>query len=181
MMNVDHLAWTYCAGWWISALVQQEEFELAVTQGRALLVQMEAASVDYGIHHLLSPLALAESQLGSQPDALRHIQTAIDLLSAEGGGGVHLGRAYEVRAYIALDAADASAFREYADACAIQYRLGSGNNLLARHERLVAAARNAGLIEAGAIPELDTHAAADDLRSTVHTLFETAHGSAEKV
>jgi len=180
MMDVDHLAWTYCAGAWISALVQQDAFEFAVTQGRALLTRLEAAGTDYGIHHLLTPLALAESRFGLQSDALRHIQSAIDHLSAEGGGGVHLGQAYEVRAYVALYMADARAFSEYADACADQYRLGSRNNLLARHERLIVAARNTGLIEGSAIPEPDVRAGAEDVRTTVLTLFETARGAAER-
>jgi hypothetical protein len=128
-----------------------------------------------------TPLALAESRLGLHADAVRHIQTAITTLSAEGGAGVGLGRAYEVRAYIALFMADEAAFREYASACEAQYRLGTQNGLLARHAKLMSAARAAGLIEPADTTAADLRALESaDVQTTVSSALGKARGSAER-
>jgi hypothetical protein len=112
---------------------------------------------------------------------LSHIQNAIATLSAEGGAGVGLGRAYEVRAYIALFMMDAPAFHEYANACEVQYRLGSQNGLLSRHAKLLSAARAAGLIEPADTAEADMRALASaDMQSAVLTVLGRARGSAER-
>jgi tetratricopeptide (TPR) repeat protein len=181
MMTVGHLAWTYCAGSLLWALVHQEDCQSAAMRGHAFFAQMEAAGREYCTDLVLVPLALAESRIGLHQEALRHIQNAIGTLSAEGGVGVRLGEAYEVRAYIALRMADVSEFHEYAKACEVQYRLGSQNGLLARHGKLMNAARTAGLIEALDTTDADVRAlAGEEAQSTVLTLLRQAHGSTER-
>ncbi|HET6335759.1 MAG TPA: hypothetical protein VFG30_21185 [Polyangiales bacterium] len=180
-MSVGHLGWAYCAGSVLWALVHQKDCQSAVMRGDAFFSQMQTHRREYGTFLVLVPLALAESQIGFHDGALSHIQAAIEIQSAEGGAGVRLGEAYEVRAYIALYMADLSAFREYSNACETQYRLGSQNGLLARHGKLMNAARSAGLIEALDTTDADARAlSGEDAQSSVLTVLGEAHGSPER-
>jgi hypothetical protein len=180
-MTASHLAWTYCAGSLLWALVHQAEFISAARRGQAFCAQMEAQGREYSSYLVLTPLALAETRIGLHENALSHIQTSIAILSEDGGAGVRLGEAYEVGAYIAVHMADAAAFRAYAQACEAQYGLGNQNRLLARHRKLMSVARSAGLIESlGTLDADDRGLAAEDMQSTVLTLFEKARGSADR-
>jgi hypothetical protein len=90
---------------------------------------------------LLIALAAAESSVGCDGDGLAHVQSAIAALSAEGGGGVWLGRAYEERARITLKLGDTNAFEQSAAECERLYRVGNHPYLLARYDKLIQATR----------------------------------------
>jgi hypothetical protein len=161
--------------------VQREEYIAAATRGHAFVAELVSAGRESSTYLLLVPLALAESRLGLHDDALNHIARAIELLSAEGGAGVRLGEAYEVRAYIAVQLSDRAAFLEYARACDVQYQLGTQNGLRARQLKLLDAARSARLIEPAHAPsESGVHTlSSEEARSTVSSLLESARGPAE--
>jgi tetratricopeptide (TPR) repeat protein len=179
LMRVEeHPGWALCAGSLITALVRQERFEEAVARGRELLASLQKA-LPYA---LLGPLAQAEAGLGEVESALAHIELAIEYLSADGGCGVPLGSAYETRAFIALRCMDAAAFTHYAALCEAQFRIGGQPALLARHEKLLRAARKAGLISAPE-PEISNEArplTAEDMRTVVTTVLSSAQGPEER-
>lgn len=173
----EHNSTVYSAGYLVWALVHQTRFEAAAERGRTLLTQLEAAGLDM-LHLVRIPLALAETRLGHPFDALTYIRPAIEELSAEGAQSVALGKAYEVRAYIAIAMADVESFREYASACELQYRLdGQDNGQLAGHAKLLRAARSAGLIhDAADTPDLLV-IADEDLIETVSKALVSAVGA----
>jgi hypothetical protein len=141
LMPVGHLAWSFGAGALVSALLRLGLNDAAVTRGLELLTQFQAERIQaLSIHHLLIALALAESSVGRHSDGLAHVQAAIEALSGEDGAGVWLGEAHEVRARIALNMGDASAFEHSAAECYRQYQMGGHPFLLARHEKLLNAA-----------------------------------------
>lgn len=73
--------------------------------------------------------------------ALEHWRAALDALVANEIGGIHVGYAYEVGARIALKRGDSEAFEHNAAKCA-QYLVPGGHPaLVAKHERLLKAAR----------------------------------------
>jgi tetratricopeptide (TPR) repeat protein len=177
----EHPAWPFTAGSLVWALARQELYAEAVAKGRELLAGMQAVNIQNNQHNLLVSLAFAEARAGQTDAALGHIQNAIEILGAEGGTGVQLGAAYEVRAQIALVMRDAEAFHRAASACQAQYQIGGQAGLLARHEKLLRAARKAGVIsgpQSGAIDALP--AGSDDVQSTVSTVLGTAHGPEER-
>lgn len=138
LMPVGHPAWSFCAGSLVSSLVHLTQYQEAVVRGRELLEQFRSAGIEaLSIHHFLIALAAAESSVGRDADGLAHVQAAISALSAEGGGGVWLGRAHEARARIAMKLRETNAFEHSAAECYRLYRVGGHPYLLARYEKLV--------------------------------------------
>lgn len=180
-MTPSHLCWASCAALLVWALIHLERFESAVARAVGFLEDAQTIGREQGMHLILIPLAFAEARIGSYDTALVHIEDAIEILSAEGGSGVQLGRAYEVRAYLALHLADQSNFSRYADACRAQYGLGNSPVLLERHRQLLGAAHSAGLVNQ---PErsggADSIARAEHAQSTVLTLLRRATDASQR-
>jgi hypothetical protein len=94
---------------------------------------------------------------------------------------VQLGVAYEVRAQIAIVMRDPDAFSRYSDLCLEQYRVGNQAGLLARHDKLLRAARRANIIVGPKSAEFSiTPHSGDDVQSTVSTVLGSAHGPEER-
>jgi predicted transcriptional regulator len=141
-----HTAWVMCAGAHVNALLRLARLEETLERGCQYLEIARREQFGRTECELLLPLAEAKSLLGQHDQAIEHIDTAISALSHDGGCGARLGEAYEVRAWIALRLGDVARLREYAAASAAQYRIGSHPFLLARHDKLLQAARKAGLL-----------------------------------
>jgi hypothetical protein len=92
------------------------------------------------------PLALAEGSLGDTVSAQVRLDHAIEQLRQGDGGGVLLGIACETYARVAIMLRDAAMFQRWAAACESEFRIGSHHALLSRHEKLMEAARAAGLL-----------------------------------
>jgi tRNA A-37 threonylcarbamoyl transferase component Bud32 len=176
----EHPGWALCAGSLITAIARQERFEEAVARGRELLASVEGAQMMP--YALLVPLAYAEAGAGQVESALSHVQGAIEYLSADAGSGVPLGSAYETRAFIALHSMDAAAFTQYAALCEAQYRIGGQPALLSRHEKLLRAARKAGLISAPEplVSDDARQNTAEDVRTVVTTVLSSAQGPEQR-
>ncbi|HKU39130.1 MAG TPA: serine/threonine-protein kinase [Polyangiales bacterium] len=161
-------------------LARQQKYAEVVARGREILAVMEAGQMP--AYAVLVPLAFAEANTAEIEAAIAHVSSAIEYLSAENASGVQLGTAYEVRAIVALRAMDAAAFTHYAELCEAQYRIGSAPVLLARHEKLLRAARKAGLIAAPepAVSDDARQVAAEDMRTIVTTMLSTAQGPEER-
>jgi hypothetical protein len=181
LMDVGrHINWPVCAGALLWSLIHQEKFQEAVDRGQLLLAALEAEQLG-SAYSVWVPLALAESHVLRTDDALLHIHGAIDLLSADGGCGVLLGTAYEVRARIAIHMADVAAFDEFAAACDVQYRLGKSPALLARHERLLRNAIEMGLLTVVRQPTTNASVGGmDGQHATVTSELGLAQGPSER-
>ncbi len=182
MMDVgSHAAWPFCASQYVWSLVKQERFADAMAKGRAFNEAMLAAGTVGNTVAILVPLALAECELGQSDIALSHLTTAFEILRSEGGRGVQLAAAYEVRGWIALRMGDAAALRENAARCYEQYSIGKQPSLIARYDKLMRAARKAGLIVGPKSAELDaSQISAEDVQTTVSTVLSTAQGPQER-
>jgi tetratricopeptide (TPR) repeat protein len=177
-----HLVWVWSTAAMLWSLVHQQRFDDALVRGHAALIECERNDLMPSAYAVLVPLALAEGSLGRFEHALEHIQAALEQLRSDGGSGVQLGVAYEVRARIAIQQADVASFVQYADACEAVFRIGAHSALLARHEKLMRAARKAGLIEAVLSDVVDEtqQSSAEDVRSTVSTVLSTAQGPEQR-
>jgi hypothetical protein len=142
----EHVVWPYTASGKLWSLLRLERPEEVIAVARENLEAIDRAGLHASAFVVLVPLSLAEDALGQTESALAHVDQAIELLSLDDGGGVQLGGAYEARARIALRMGDEAAFVRAADACERQYRLGGQRTLLARHKKLITAARKTGLI-----------------------------------
>jgi tetratricopeptide (TPR) repeat protein len=182
MPTYQHHVASYCAGALVWSLTRQRDYQAAVERGTQLCDSLNAAAGHYATYRVLVPVALAESRLGQHTNALNHIQAAIDFFSAEGGGGLWLSEAYEVRAYIAIDMADADTFVTYAAACEREQRLSGYSGPVFQHEKLLRAARDAQLIDSGGPSvQLDLSAVrAADIDPSVVTVLGMAHNAAER-
>jgi tRNA A-37 threonylcarbamoyl transferase component Bud32/tetratricopeptide (TPR) repeat protein len=178
--GANHPAWPFAAGWLVWTIGRQERYADAVGRGEALLETMRAKNIRSNAHSVLVPLAFAQARNGAPEAALASISSAIDILSVDSSTGVQLGAAYEVRAQIAIGMNDAAAFERYAAACLEQFRIGDQASLLARHERLVRAARKAGLIASPEAKQLEIASVSEDVQSTVSTVLSSAHGPEER-
>jgi hypothetical protein len=177
-----HLVWVWSTAAMVWSLVHQQRFDDALVRGQAALAEFERNDLMPTAHAVLVPLSLAEGSLGRFAGALEHIHAAIEQLRSDGGSGVQLGVAYEVRARIAIQQSDTASFVQYAGACEAQFRIGAHSALLARHEKLMRTARKAGLIEdllSDAVDETQ-QSSAEDVRSTVFTVLSTAQGPEQR-
>jgi tetratricopeptide (TPR) repeat protein len=176
------MAWPFCASGLLWTLVRRERFADAVARGRRFLAAMEERGMHATMYSIQTALALAESSIGETEQALKHVHAAIDYLAAEGGSGVALGQAYEVRGYIALALNDALALREYSARCQEQYGIGKQPGLMARSDKLRRAGRRAGLLTGPRSVEMDASQlqGPDDVHTAVSTVFSTAQGPEER-
>lgn len=180
MPGASHPAWSFTAGSLVWAISRQERYADAVARGEELLETMRAANIVGNTYAVLVPLAFAQGRIGRTDAALTNISTAIEILSVESSTGVLLGAAYEVGAQIALGMNDAEAFTKYAAACEVQYAIGNQAGLLARHEKLIRAARKTGLISGPHTPEFAVPNPAEDVHSMVSTVLGAAHGPEQR-
>jgi tRNA A-37 threonylcarbamoyl transferase component Bud32/tetratricopeptide (TPR) repeat protein len=180
MPDANNPAWPFAAGWLLWSIARQERYPEAVARGETLLQTMREKNIVGNSYSVLVPLAFTQARNGDTAAALANITKAIEILSVDSSTGVQLGAAYEVRAQIAIGMRDAEAFGQSAAACFEQYRIGNQASLLSRHEKLVRAARKAGLIESPQAPQLELSSTSEDVRSTVSTVLSSAHGPEER-
>jgi hypothetical protein len=173
-----HTAWTWTASMYLWALVHARRPQEAIDASRGLLQQAERAQMSELKYALQLPLADAHSLLGHHDEARAIAAAALESQQTVGGIGVPLAAAHETCAWIALRAGDAVSFNEHASVCEAQYRVGNYGPLLARHDKLMRAARKAGLI--APLVEYDSASMHPDDLSSTSTVLSRAQGPAQR-
>jgi hypothetical protein len=102
---------------------------------------LDNAQVDL---HLATALAFARGADAGMAD--EHVGAALAILGEHCAGGLRLGLAYEVAASVAIYAHDRDRYARYASRCRELYCAYDNRPLAAKYERLVRAARRAGLV-----------------------------------
>ncbi|MDD9939948.1 MAG: protein kinase [Myxococcales bacterium] len=140
-------------GAWVSAVASYVQVKLALghstdaraTASEAVQACTQADLGSHAQHHLRRVLALAEAQAGDTERALSRLERLIEYAKADGVDGVRMGELYEAVARVHLAAGDGPAFYEAVARTGDRYlKLGSAS-LVAKHERLLQAGRDAGL------------------------------------
>jgi hypothetical protein len=174
----EHAVWMWCARAHLWALLRSQRVDDAIARGREYLAQADAAQLTMNAE-LLLPLAEAESVVGHHAEALRYVEQALKCLRDADASGVRVALAYETRAWIALRCGDADAFRKYAADCDAEYSIGNYGPLLSRYDRLMHAARRAGLIEPEpGVPSLPPDP--EESAIVTSTVLSAAHGPQQR-
>jgi hypothetical protein len=127
----------------METLVSLGRYEEARACGEGALETCQRVGMDFVAYEISRALALTEAHLNQCARAASRLDVVIAQQRQMGITGVILGASYEARARIAILAGDETAFTEYAELTAKEYRYGRGSTLGARWERLMAEARRA--------------------------------------
>jgi hypothetical protein len=174
-----HMSWAITANRVLQLLNRQARFEETVARGNAMLVTMKQQGMADNGYALMTQLALAEAALGDHTNALLHAEAAISDLEMRGARGIALGAAYEARARVAMHAKDTEAFERYAQLCDEQYRIGQNAALVARTQRLLRDAVDAG-VSTAPVFEVSPPPDPDEWGSSLATLLSTCQRPDER-
>lgn len=140
--------------WYFQAQALEAEALLELRQptaARALaereLEHCQQHAMPFLARGLSSVLCLAEAALGDFERARQRADGVIEELRALGVSGLQLGRAYECSARVAIAMGDREAFSQAANAVKEHYRLTAGSLLSVSYQRLLAEARERGLLD----------------------------------
>ncbi|HKP58403.1 MAG TPA: serine/threonine-protein kinase, partial [Polyangiales bacterium] len=137
--------WPSVVAAYIETLLKLGRIEDAKREGERGLARCQALNIALGAQEISRGLALAEAELGLTQQAAARMQAVLDEQLALGVSGVQLGATYEARARVAISAGDLPSVEQYARLAGDEYRYGNDSMLGARYERLLEAAKQAGL------------------------------------
>jgi hypothetical protein len=117
------------------------------------------------------PLAYAAAKLGNAISAWQHAHAAIDVLTALGARGLHLGLAFEAAARVAAALGDTEQFEYYALQCKGVFLTFPNPTLAAKYHRLVRLRRRtrAAAAEGSAQTMGDTAVGRTEFESVLHS------------
>jgi hypothetical protein len=128
-------------------LLELKQPEAALALAESVLEHCQRNAMPFLARGLSCVLCLAEATLGNFERARRRADGVIAELRALGVSGLQLGRAYECIARVALAMGDAEAFSQAANAVKEHHRLVPGSLLSVSYQRLLAEARDRGLLD----------------------------------
>lgn len=152
-----HPAWPVAAAGLVETLHASGDLARALSCAQSALA--ESRNVELGPtaeRDLERVVALAEASAVDPHAGAARLEQLIDREQAEGTSGLPLGLLYESRAAIALLQEDPEAFERFARLTAEQYGPGRNPALVAKYERLMAAARARGVGIAAELPRAAT-------------------------
>lgn len=120
------------------ALVELGRFSEAVDVGHHRLAESDALGLP---RWLIKPIAVAHARLGDYTQARALADEEVRAWKSSGSTGLHMGRAYEARARIAIYEHDTASFEKNARLCEKEYKRGGSHALTAKYQRLLDEAR----------------------------------------
>jgi tetratricopeptide (TPR) repeat protein/tRNA A-37 threonylcarbamoyl transferase component Bud32 len=159
-----HQIWPLAVGARLKVLCDQGRFAEASADGERALAAAQACQLGYVTSYIRMPLALAAAKLGNAIGAWQHAHAAIDMLTALGARGLHLGLAYEAAARVAAALGDSDQFEYYTLQCKTAFLAFPNPTLAAKYHRLVRLRRRTRAVVA---------------EGSVQTMGETAVGRTE--
>jgi hypothetical protein len=128
----EHVLWAPAAAAHVRTLLELGRIPEARAQAESYLSQ--GNTLGYLQNQLRIVLSLALGKSGEQAEAVSQCEQAIEQLTSQGIGGVHLALAYEARAQLATQAGDELGFRRFAALYSELWPQGSRNLSGARAE-----------------------------------------------
>ncbi|MBN1652718.1 MAG: protein kinase [Deltaproteobacteria bacterium] len=140
-----HLVWSMLVSSYLNTLFDLKRLPEARAIGEKELRIAEQIGLKFYATPIRLSLALIQAALGDSEQAVENSQAVIDTYLALGTTGVALGIAYETRAGVAILLKDDPSFRTFSRLCAEQYKAGNYPALVAKYDKLMHQARQAGL------------------------------------
>ncbi|MDH5673216.1 MAG: protein kinase [Myxococcales bacterium] len=123
-------------------LLELDRLEDVIAQGDEALRHCDREGI---ARWMVKPVAIAHALRAEHAQATQLADEEIARWEDLGGRGLHMGRAYETRARVALYADDGEGFGKYAALCAQHFLFGGHSRLHLRYDRLLDEARRHGL------------------------------------
>ncbi len=177
----QHVAWAACAGGVLLALNVQGRYDESARRGYEMLDRMRAADGCDLEFFVTLPLAHAEIERRKLSAAASLLASVIEMHEGPGRRNVYLGRAYELRARLALYANDAPEFQRALALCSQQYAPSRNSQLRGKLDQLKRAAREAGLLPEPISLGSRGRDAETDGGSTVATVLSSCDETQERV
>jgi len=178
-----HVMWPVLAESYLKTLLGQEHYEEVKEQGQKMLKDAEEAGIDYGIHLIIMPVALAQAHLGEHQIAVDSLDAIVDQLTKLGITGLNLGFVHENRARIAILMDDDVNYQIHARRCYKQYNVGHNPALTARYQKLTQEAQHMrlGISPDPEHPTVSSTPSAQFLSSLIQSKMRLCSGTKERL
>ena len=141
-----HMMWPYAIAFYIRVLADTNEAERAKALGLEAVAACEQHQMGVLSDAVVGALAYAEGKLGETVAAIARLDALIARFEIGGVSGLFAALRYELRAQLAVLAADADGFNRAIERAREHYGVSADSPFTARFARLLSAARVAGLV-----------------------------------